>query len=419
MKPDSGPSLEAARYRACAPREAARYRACASRIRVLKFLNHFFIGGTERQFVHVANGLNRSRFAVDIACHRREGPLLETLHPDLPVHTYPVNGSFLNYKSIRNQARLIRDIRKEKFDIVHCYGWYPNVFAIPPSRLSFHPVIIASIRDAGAYMTPAKIQALKIVCAISDCVLANSEAGRAWLIEQGVRERKIEVIRNGIVVPRRAERPNGLGPVRHEFGIPAGTPICACIGRVVSGKGIEFYLQAARILADQRRDVRFLMIGAHSTEEHYRPEIEALAGKLNIGDRIIFTGQREDVPRILQEVDIVVHPSLTEGLSNVILEAMAAGIPVVATRAGGNSELVQDGHTGFMVPVRDAVQIATAVSRLLDEPQMARALGERARQRVIDEFALDRMLSKTEALYLRLLEKPIHYRAHETNGFIN
>jgi L-malate glycosyltransferase len=409
MKPDvRGPSLE-----------AARYRACASRVRVLKFLNHFFIGGTERQFVHVANGLDRSRFAVDIACHRCEGPLLDTLHPDLPVHTYPVHGSFLNFKSIRNQARLIRDIRKEKFDIVHSYGWYPNVFAIPPSRLSFHPVIIASIRDAGAYMTPAKIQALKIVCAISDCVLANSEAGRAWLIEQGVRERKIEVIRNGIVVPRRAERPDGIGPVRKEFGIPAGTPICACIGRVVSGKGIEFYLQAARILADQRRDVRFLMIGAHSVEEHYRPEIEALAGKLNIGDRIIFTGQREDVPRILQEVDIVVHPSLTEGLSNVILEAMAAGIPVVATRAGGNSELVQDGHTGFMVPVRDAVQIANAVSRLLDEPQMARALGERARQRVIDEFALDRMLSKTEALYLRLLEKPIHYRVHETNGFVN
>jgi L-malate glycosyltransferase len=418
MTRDVGASHEAARYRACASRlEAAR--ASAPRIRVLKFLNHFFIGGTERQFVHVANGLDRSRFAVDIACHRREGPLLETLNPDLPVHTYPVHGSFLHYKSIQNQARLIRDIRKEKFDIVHSYGWYPNVFAIPPSRLSFHPVIIASIRDAGAYMTPAKIQALKIVCAISDCVLANSEAGRAWLIEQGVRERKIEVIRNGIVVPRRVERTDSLGSVRQEFGIPAGTPICACIGRVVSGKGIEFYLQAARILADQRRDVRFLMIGAHSVEEYYRPEMEALAGKLNIGDRIIFTGQREDVPRILQEVDIVVHPSLTEGLSNVILEAMAAGIPVVATRAGGNSELVQDGYTGFMVPVRDAVQIANAVSRLLDEPQMARALGERARQRVIDEFALDRMLSKTEALYLRLLEKPIHYTAHETNGFVN
>jgi glycosyltransferase involved in cell wall biosynthesis len=388
-------------------------------IRVLKFLNHFFIGGTERQFVHVANGLDPSRFAVDIACHRREGPLLETLHQDLPVHTYPVHGSFLHYKSIRSQVRLMRDVRKLKVDIVHAYGWYPNVFAIPPSRLSLRPAIIASIRDAGAYMTPAKIQALKVVCAMADCVLANSEAGRSWLIEQGVRERKIEVIRNGIVVPRRVERPNGLGPVRKEFGIPEGTPICACIGRVVSGKGIEFYLQAARILADQRRDVRFLMIGAHSVEEHYRPEVEALAGKLNIGDRIIFTGQREDVPRILQEVDIVVHPSLTEGLSNVILEAMAAGIPVVATRAGGNSELVDDGRSGFLVPVRDAVQIANAVTRLLDQPEMARAFGERARQRVIDEFALNRMLSKTEALYLRLLEKPIHYRAHEANRFFN
>ncbi|HME99622.1 MAG TPA: glycosyltransferase, partial [Terriglobia bacterium] len=155
------------------------------------------------------------------------------------------------------------------------------------------------------------------------------------------------------------------------------------------------------------RDVRFLMIGADSSEKNYPSEVEMLAQRLRLDHQVIFTGERQDVPDILREVDIVVHPSLTEGLSNVILEAMAAGIPVVATRVGGNPELVEDGRTGFLVPAENSEEIADAICRLLDQPEMAHGFGERARRRVADEFAIDRMLSKTEALYLRLLEQDL------------
>jgi len=379
----------------------------SNRIRVLKFINNFYIGGTERQFVYAANGLDRSRFAVDVACLTREGPLIDSLSQDVQVHTYPSHGSFYSCRSILSQLRLVKDIRKRQFDLVHTYGWYPNVFAIPASRLAFRPTIIASIRDAGAYMTKTKIRALKFVCSLADCVLANSDAGRNWLIEQGVREQKIEVIPNGIVLPPRRERGSWLSAVRKEFGIPAGTPVCACVGRLVSGKGIEFYLRAARIVLERGWDVRFLMIGAGGPQKNYRSEVETLAQQLMVDHRVIFTGQRQDVPDILRDVDIVVHPSLTEGLSNVILEAMAGCIPVVATRVGGNPELVEDGRTGFLVPVENSEEIANAICRLLDQPEMAHAFGERARRRVVDEFSIDRMLSKTEALYLRLLEQDL------------
>lgn len=379
----------------------------SNRIRILKFINNFYIGGTERQFVYAANGLDRSRFAVDVACLSREGPLIDSLSEDVQVHTYPSHGSFYSYRSILSQFRLVKDIRKRQFDLVHTYGWYPNVFAIPASRLALRATIIASIRDAGAYMTKTKIRALKFVCSLADCVLANSSAGRNWLIEQGVKEQKIEVIPNGIVLPRRPERASGLSPMRKEFNIPAGTTVCACVGRLVSGKGIDFYLQAARIVLERGRDVRFLMIGADSSEKNYPSEVEMLAQRLRLDHQVIFTGERQDVPDILREVDIVVHPSLTEGLSNVILEAMAAGIPVVATRVGGNPELVEDGRTGFLVPAENSEEIADAICRLLDQPEMAHGFGERARRRVADEFAIDRMLSKTEALYLRLLEQDL------------
>ncbi|HLH32413.1 MAG TPA: glycosyltransferase, partial [Terriglobia bacterium] len=366
------------------------------------FLNHFFIGGTERQFVHVANGLDPSRFDVEIACLKRDGPLLQVLRPEMPVHLYPAKGSFYNRHSLQSQMRFARDIRTRRIDIVHTYGWYPNVFAIPPARLSLRPKIIAAIRDAGAYLTPSKIRALKFACRLSDSVVANSYAGRDWLLSQGVKASKVEVIRNGIIVPpeNAAKRDGGI---RREFGIPADVPVCACIGRVVSGKGIDFYLHAARILADQGRDVRFLMIGAVSAERSYKSVMEELARELKLDGRVIFTGQRQDVTDILREVDIVVHPSLTEGLSNVILEAMVAGLPVVATRVGGNPELVQEDRTGLLVPPENAPEIARAIVRLLDNPEMARTFGAAGRQRIIQKFSIDRMLRQTEDLYLRLL----------------
>ena len=154
----------------------------------------------------------------------------------------------------------MNDVRKRHVDIVHAYGWYPNMFAIPPARIARRPAVIASVRDAGAYMTPAKIRALRFVCRAADVVLSNSAAGQRWLIEQGVSERKIEVICNGIQVPDRHERTSAPSRIRQEFGISAGAPVCACIGRAISGKGIDYYLQAARILADRGRHVRFLMI---------------------------------------------------------------------------------------------------------------------------------------------------------------
>jgi glycosyltransferase involved in cell wall biosynthesis len=375
------------------------------RLRILKFLTHFFIGGTERQFVYIANGLDRARFVVDIACLKRDGPLLDRLNPDMDVHTYPVYGTSYSARSILSQFRLMKDVRRRGYDIVHTYGWYPNVFAVPASRAALRPSVIASVRDAGAYLTPAKIKALKLMCALADCVLANSNAGRDWLIAQGVRENKIEVIRNGIVVPPQPERLQAAGPLRSEFGIPAGIPICASVGRLVSGKGIDVFLKAARILQERGLDVRFLLIGVRSVEKNYQAEVEELVRRLRIGNRVIFTGQRHDVQAILPEVDIVVQPSLTEGLSNAILEAMAAAVPVVATRVGGNPELVDDGRTGFLTPVQNPEAIAGAICRLLDRPDMARAFGIQARRRVIEEFAIDRMLSKTEALYFHLRER--------------
>jgi L-malate glycosyltransferase len=381
-----------------------------NRLKLLKFLNHFDVGGTERQFIHVANGLDRSRFDVKIACFRRAGPLLATLRPEMPIHRYPVEQGFHHPRSILSQLRLARDVRKAKIEIVHTYGWYPNIFGIPAGWLAARPILIASVRDAGAYLTPSKIRALRLTCALADCVLANSGAGRDWLLAQGVKQQKIEVIRNGVKLPERAGK-RGTGGIRQEFGIPAEVPVCACIGRVVSGKGIDVYLHAARVLTQQNPNVRFLLIGAHSFETNYKFEMEELARELRLDGRFIFTGERHNVDEILHDIDIVVHPSLTEGLSNVVLEAMAAGLPVVATSVGGNPELVQDGRTGLLVPPQNAAALAHAIAFLVDHPEIARQFGEAGRQRIVQEFSISGMLRQTEELYLRLFSESDHAAA--------
>jgi glycosyltransferase involved in cell wall biosynthesis len=239
----------------------------------------------------------------------------------------------------------------------------------------------------------------------------NSVAGKNWLLAQGVKQQKIEVIRNGVQLPAHTGR-RETGGIRQEFGIPDNVPVCACIGRVVSGKGIDVYLRAARLLTDQNRNVRFLMIGAHSVETNHKFEMEELARELQLDGRFIFTGERHNVDEILHDIDIVVHPSLTEGLSNVVLEAMAAGLPVVATRVGGNPELVQDGRTGVLVPPRNATALAQAIAFLLDHPEIARQFGKAGRERIVQEFSIREMLRRTEDLYLRLVSEPDDVALH-------
>jgi glycosyltransferase involved in cell wall biosynthesis len=127
-----------------------------------------------------------------------------------------------------------------------------------------------------------------------------------------------------------------------------------------------------------------------------------LAGKLGIADKVVVTGFRTDIPAILADVSIAVSSSTAEGLSNTLLEASGAGIPVIATGVGGNPEIVVHGRTGLLVPPRDPDALAVAMSHILDNPELARWMGNAGKQRVAEHFSVDRMVRQTEALYAEL-----------------
>ena len=144
-------------------------------------------------------------------------------------------------------------------------------------------------------------------------------------------------------------------------------------------------------------------MGGSHFDPQYQPALERLAGQLNLRHRVLFTGERNDVAQLLQEINLSVLSSLSEGLSNSLLEGMAAGIPVVATNVGGNTEIVQHGSTGLLVPARDAAALGAAMIRILESRELAEQFGQAGYERVKTHFSLASTVRQTEQLYLTLL----------------
>jgi glycosyltransferase involved in cell wall biosynthesis len=172
-------------------------------------------------------------------------------------------------------------------------------------------------------------------------------------------------------------------------------------------------LEAAVLVAKRVPSAHFVIVGNGFTVKNgvviedtaYRSQLESYAAQLGLGQRVVFTGFRKDVPEILADSTVSVLPSLSEGLSNAVIESMAAGLPVVATRVGGNSEAVEEGVTGLLVPPGEPVALARALCQVLSDPERARSFGEAGQRRAREQFSLDRMVRDTERLYANLLAR--------------
>jgi len=381
-----------------------------ARIRLLNFVTDFSIGGTERQVMNLVRGLDSSRYDVHYGCLRRTGRFLREVEGlGVPLTEYGIHNLY-NHTAFWQRLRCARHIRKNLIEIVHTYNFYSNVFAVPAARLAGASVIVASIRDAGFPLSPVQKRVHRIACSMADCIVTNADAIRRRLVQEGYPARKIVVIPNGVEAPKQVAAGSGT-PLRRELGIPATAPLVAVLARLEKVKGIEYFLEAVALLAGQFAEARFLVVGdacrvrnrSGAPGTDYRKELEAVASRLAIRDRVIFTGLRDDVPRMLSEIAVSVLPSLSEGLSNTLLESMAAGVPVVATRVGGNPEAVEDGATGLLVPSRDPAALARAIALLLQDRTLASRLGRCGQQRVAECFSNERMVRRTEELYRQLL----------------
>lgn len=379
----------------------------AEPIGLLQFLTSFSFGGTERQVITLMRGLDRSRFEPRFACLKQWGQFLGEIEQQrIPVSEYRITNLY-RPGTLWQMTRFARDMR-QRIQIVHSYNFYGNVFAVPAARLAGVPVVIASIRDLGVDVTPAKMYLHKMVCRLADRIVVNAEAIREWLIAQGMQAEKITVIRNGIDLSHFGRPVDGT-KVRLELGLPEEAPIVLLLGRLTPEKGIDTFLEAAAVVNKRCPDARFIIVGelfnpggndSTGGEGNYRDLLMQKAGQLGIASRVVFTGYRSDIPELLALARLSVSASHSEGLSNVLMESMAAGVPVVATAVGGSPEVVgEDGAAGLLVPPRDAAALAQAMCGLLEDTELADRMGRAARSRMTELFSIERMVRETERLY--------------------
>lgn len=371
----------------------------ARRVRVMLFTDSFIHGGTERQLVAVLRHIDRRRFDVRVGCLKRRGPFLREVESvGVPVEEFPIKSLYPG--ETREWSRKLEQmLRDEQIDVVHAFDFYTNVFALAAARRAGVPALLASRRELAGNRRLIHRIAIRYACHLADGVVANSRAAGSCLTALvGNAASKVLVVHNGIDLEAfRATRP--AVDVRAEFGISHGVPLIGILAAMRPEKQIETFLRAASRVARELPGARFLLIGDGSE----RVRLEALVRKLGIGDRTIFAGDRHDVADLLAALDVFALSSFTESFPNAVLEAMAAARPVVATRVGGVPELVEDGTTGYLVPVCDDAAMATRIVELLRNPELRERMGRAGHTRVEREFTPQRMTRRFEDLYQRLL----------------
>jgi len=362
---------------------------------VFLMTDSFNTGGSERQFAALAKSLDPAAFHLHLGCIQKQGAFLDGLG-DVPE--FPLTGSLYRLQSMQTRFRLARHLRRNHIAIAHAFDFYTNLTLVPAALLARVPVVIGSQRQLGDLLSTSKSGAQLAMFRWCDSVVCNSRAAADRLIQDGLPERKIVVIGNGLppsafteTTPALPRRP---GLLRVGMIARMNTP----------AKNHALLLRAAARLRGKFADLEFVLVG----DGPLRPELESEAEKLGIRDQVVFLGDRRDIPAVLASLDLSVLPSSSESLSNAIIESMAAGVPVVASRVGGNPELVTE-SIGTLVPPNDDQALADAIERMFRDAPLRNDLGRNARQFAQANLTIDRMRRRHEELYAALLEKK-HWR---------
>jgi glycosyltransferase involved in cell wall biosynthesis len=366
-------------------------RAEAKPVSLFLMVNTFETGGSERQFTVLAQNLSAKDFQLYLGCVSHRGALADQFKE---VPQFPLGGSLFGWKSVRTRLNLSRHLRENRVEVAHAFDFYANLTLIPAARLARVPVVIGSHRQLGDLMTPAQFRAQAAAFRWCDAVVCNSQAAADRLAAAGIKREKLAVIGNAL--PRALFEPATPALARREGVLRVGM-----VARMNHRyKNHEGFLRIAAEIHKRMPAVEFVLAG----DGPLRPELEKQASDLGLANRVSFLGDRRDIPGVLASLDVAVLTSSSESLSNVVLEAMAARLPVVAYQVGGNTELVND-RRGTLVSENNESAFADAVLCFLDDANLRREVGEHGHQFVEENFSLDRVRRRYEDLYLMLLER--------------
>jgi len=370
---------------------------------VLHLINSFQQGGTERQAVQLVRLLQTSgHYDVHVACLDGSGGLRKELESLGNIPEFPLT-SFYDRNAISQLRQLAGHLRARNIKLLHTHDFYTNVFGMAAAALARVPVRIAGRRETEGLRSKTQKRLERWSYHLAQVVVTNAEAVRQHLIGEGVAPAKVVTIYNGVDVERVAPKPScnreellaGYNLSHH-----AGRRFVTIVANLRHAvKDHPTFLRAAQRVKREVPEAAFILAGEGELLEPMR----GLAVDLGLAQDTFWIGRCSNVPDLLAVSEVCVLSSIAEGFSNAILEYMAAARPVVATDAGAAREAVQDGKTGYLVPIGDDKSMATRIVTLLRAPEQARAMGAVGRRVVAQKFSCAAQRERTEELYDQLL----------------
>jgi glycosyltransferase involved in cell wall biosynthesis len=390
------------------------------RLRVLFFDHVANLSGAEIAMLNLIRHFDLS--LIDpIVVLGEEGALADRLRSVAEVHILPMRAdirqarkddlgtrSVFSPAALGEVARYVRELarfmRRRHIDLLHTNSLKSDLVGGLAAKLTRTP-LIWHVRDriTADYLPPKVARTFRLLgrC-LPDLIIADSHAVAATLSPRP--SKRIHVVHEGTPHEEFA-----LHSQPRDSGQSEDTQIIGLVGRISPWKGQDIFLRAAGMVRRKYPAARFYVIGAALFDESgFEQKLHQLAADLDLGDALTFTGFRNDIHRAIAELDVLVHASTRpEPFGQVIIEGMAAGKPVVATNAGGVPEIVEDGVTGFLVPMSDPERMAEAIDRLLADPKMAREMGLRGQAHVTQNFSIGKTVIGVMAAYHQVARVPV------------
>lgn len=370
-------------------------------IRVLQVITSLDRGGAENHLLALMTHADRQAFDFEVAVLRGEGELVPIFREaGIPVHLLSAQNRF-DPLALR---RLIRLLRGGHYDIVHSHLFRADIYAgFAVSQLGEQPPLLVSTRhnDDRFFLNPFIGIVHYLISSRQDLIIAISDHIARFTVSRGVRHpERVRRVYHGLEPPVTLALEREGQRIRQELGLAAEDFVVGNVGRLALQKGQRHLIAAMPALLERVPRAHAVIAGYGDLEDYLR----GLASEVGVAERVRVLGPRKDVPALMHAIDVFAMPSIWEGFGLVLLEAMAAGRPIVASRVATIPEVVLDGETGLLVPPGDPLALAEAVARLANDPELASQFGEAGRERLRRHFSIDKMVGDTELLYRELLE---------------
>ena len=394
-------SVTARRHREHARRRSSKDRRF-ERLKLCHVIKATSVGGAENHLLALLPRLDAAKFDVSLTVlveprNSMRSWIDSLTRQGIHVNSLPIRGN-LDPLAL---ASLWWSFERARYDLLHTHLIHADLYAGLAARLNSFPIVVSTRHNDNRFRThPFYAWLNRQSAKTASRIIAVSSYLREFIAAaEGIPKDKIVVIRHGLDL--NSSDANREGIVCRELGIPPTAPVAAIVARLTEQKGHTYLLQAFAEVIRTIPDARLLIVGSGSL----MTALQSLVNRLGLGSNVIFTGYRSDARALMSEVNLIVLSSLWEGFGLVLLEAMAAAKPVVATDVSAIQEVVEHKVTGLLVPPRDPQSLARAIIELLQDPHEAQRMGRAGRQRVEALFTIEGMIQQTEAVYEGLMRE--------------